>query len=43
MENFIVIREYKTTDIPAINQVIRNAYLSNAFPAWINALTKEVK
>ncbi|KRT79683.1 hypothetical protein AMK59_7185 [Oryctes borbonicus] len=42
MDNFIVIRQSKTTDIPAINQVVRDAYLSNIFPAWINALTKEI-
>lgn len=42
MENFIIIREYKTSDASAINQVIRDAYLSNIFPAWINAMTKEV-
>ncbi|GJQ71946.1 hypothetical protein Trydic_g3055 [Trypoxylus dichotomus] len=42
MENYIVIRESKTSDIPAINQVVRDAYSSNIFPAWINALTKEI-
>ncbi|KAI4456893.1 gnat family n-acetyltransferase [Holotrichia oblita] len=42
MTNFIVIRQSRTSDIAAINQVVRDAYLSNIFPAWCNALTKEI-
>nr|XP_022912852.1 uncharacterized protein LOC111423758 [Onthophagus taurus] len=42
MYGIIVIREYKTSDISNINQVIRNAYLSSAFNAWLTFLGKEI-
>ncbi|KAF5290490.1 hypothetical protein FQA39_LY03594 [Lamprigera yunnana] len=42
MSCFIVIREYKHSDFHNVFDVIRNAYLSNVFPTWCNALIREI-
>ncbi|CAH0564352.1 unnamed protein product [Brassicogethes aeneus] len=39
---FIVIRESRHSDTPAISEVVRNAYTSGVFNAWLNALFHEV-
>lgn len=43
MSFLIVIREYKPNDAHSVNEVVRNAYLSNASATWMNALMKEVR
>lgn len=42
MSYIVVIREYNYRDTPAINDLVRKAYLSNVFNSWCNALFKEV-
>ncbi|KAK4874365.1 hypothetical protein RN001_013725 [Aquatica leii] len=42
MSYFIVVREYKPTDFHNVFEVVRNAYLSNVFTTWCNALTREI-
>lgn len=42
MVHYIVIRESTLQDTQQINDVIRNAYLSNTLTSWFNALMKEV-
>ncbi|CAH1953769.1 unnamed protein product [Acanthoscelides obtectus] len=39
---YIVIREKKDQDTPALSEVVRNAYLSNVSHSWQNALFSEV-
>nr|CAH7719061.1 unnamed protein product [Callosobruchus chinensis] len=39
---YIVIREKKDQDTPAVSEVVRNAYLSNVFPSWQNTFFSEV-
>ncbi|KAJ8962411.1 hypothetical protein NQ317_008745 [Molorchus minor] len=39
---YIVLREYKQRDLAAISEVVRNAYLSNVFSSWLNALFNEI-
>lgn len=43
MSFYIVIRESQDTDTPAISEVVRNAYTSNVFSTWQNALFHEVR
>lgn len=42
MSYYIIIRESRPSDLPKIAEVIRNAYLSNVVPSFLNALTREV-
>lgn len=42
MSFYIVIREMQNTDTPAVSQVVRNAYSSNIYDTWLNALFHEV-
>lgn len=42
MSFYIVIREMQHTDTPAVSQVVRNAYSSNIYDTWLNALFHEV-
>lgn len=39
---YIVIREQRSNDIPVISEVVRNAYISNVYNSWLNALFNEV-
>ncbi|XP_065167835.1 LOW QUALITY PROTEIN: uncharacterized protein [Atheta coriaria] len=41
MSYYIIIRESRPSDLPKIAEVIRNAYLSNVVPSFLNALTRE--
>lgn len=43
MSFYIVIREMQETDTPAVSQVVRNAYSSNIYDTWLNALFHEVE
>lgn len=42
MSFYIVVREMQDTDTPAVSQVVRNAYASNIYDMWLNALFHEV-
>lgn len=39
---YIVIREKRENDTPALSELVRNAYLSNVTNSWKNALYNEV-
>lgn len=39
---YIVIREQRSTDMTATSEVVRNAYISNVYNSWLNALFNEV-
>ncbi|KAJ8949962.1 hypothetical protein NQ318_002369 [Aromia moschata] len=39
---YIVIREKRDNDTPAVSEVVRNAYTSNVFNSWLNALFNEI-
>lgn len=43
MVHYIIIRESNLNDIHQINDLIRNAYISNVTTSWLNALMKEVR
>lgn len=43
MSFYLVIREMQDTDTPAVSQVVRNAYSSNIYDTWLNALFHEVQ
>lgn len=40
--HFIIIREYKASDSPAVSEVVRNAYLQNVNTAWLSTILKEI-
>lgn len=42
MSYIVIIRETTPRDAPYINELVKNAYLSNVNTAWMNALFKEV-